>query len=111
MGSSGMWIFQLWGVVSMANIGICGAWLLIHYVRMFSDASSSFFIASPEAVTAAAALVCVVIGGTFVVIHKTVADTLLFCVALDARDRVSRGLSMFGPRFDHIPFGLRKHLE
>jgi len=99
--------FMAAGFVSITSLGAYLTWLLLHTLDMFKNPESEQFVASPEWVTGAAALISAVVAGTFMVMFDTVADTMLFCWALDRKYRTEHGM----PPGNNVPPRLRDLLE
>jgi len=101
--SIGLKVFTLAGVCSITGLGVYLTWLLITTVEAFADPKSEHFVPHPEYVAVASAVICAIIGSTFMLMFDTIADTILFCWALDRKERAERGL---GPG-NNVPSGLK----
>jgi len=99
--------FMVGGLVTITSLGAYLTWILVHSLDVFTDPKSAHFVAAPEYVTAAAGGIAFIVAGTFMVMFDTVADTILFCWALDRKYRSEHGM----PPGNNVPGQLRELLD
>jgi len=101
------WVFQIGGVVSITGCGVFLTWFLVGNAQAFTDRNSEHYVASPEAVAVAGAVICFTISCTFMAVFDTLADTILFCWALDRQYHKDH----WGPRKNFCPPRLLELLD
>eukprot|EP00927_Polykrikos_kofoidii_P037651 TRINITY_DN31859_c0_g1_i1.p1 TRINITY_DN31859_c0_g1~~TRINITY_DN31859_c0_g1_i1.p1 ORF type:complete len:631 (+),score=77.75 TRINITY_DN31859_c0_g1_i1:72-1895(+) len=87
------WIFQFVGVAAVSCAGAYITLLTCRCSPVFNDATSDHFVSDPIFVSGAAALICAIVGVSFVTVFDTVADAVLYCFAKEKlRNEASVGV-------------------
>jgi len=76
-------IFEVLGVVVVTVGGYFGVYFAATNIDMYTNMESATYVSDPSAVAVVAALICCAVSMPFVLVFSTVADTALFCGALD----------------------------
>ena len=87
--NGGCWIFELTGVAAITASGTALTCLMLTHVPIFSDPASEDFISEPLAVWVAGGFICMVIAAAFMMVFDMVADTILYCHAVEMRRRAA----------------------
>mmetsp|Transcript_118815 Transcript_118815/g.341080 ORF Transcript_118815/g.341080 Transcript_118815/m.341080 type:complete len:703 (+) Transcript_118815:59-2167(+) len=83
--------FQLGGMLTISSLGGYLTWITLRNVDAYTDPKSDHFVAQPEYVAAAATVISAIVAGVFMRIFDVVSDTILFCWALDKKNRKDNG--------------------
>lgn len=94
------WVLSIGGVITISGVGSYLTWFLLRCVPAFAEADSEYFVRDPEAVTAVAAIVCLLIAASFMVVFDMISDTIIFCWALDRLGEARGG--------DYVPSRLNR---
>jgi hypothetical protein len=97
-----IWVLSIGGVLVITGLGSFLTWIVIHRVDQFSNPESEFVVTDPEAVTAVAGVISFVIAMSFMVVFDMIAETMIFCWALD-RQREAEGGLFAGGGGNHTP--------
>jgi len=84
------WVFQFAGVGSITAAGTYLTLLMIRNMETFTRVDSPHYIPDPVAVLIVAGLICFMVSVAFMIIFDTVADTILYCFAIE-KERRSEG--------------------
>jgi hypothetical protein len=84
------WVLSLGGVITISGLGSYLTWFLLRCLPAFAEVDSEYYVRDPEAVTAVAAIVCLFVAASFMVVFDMISDTIIFCWALDNQSQ-SRG--------------------
>merc|ERR1719387_601189 len=79
------WIFQLAGFGAITSAGVYLTWLCITTRSEFTTPESALYIHEPVVVCVAAGIICAIIAWAFMVVFDVVADTMLYCFAVDQK--------------------------
>lgn len=101
------WIFQMAGMAAIASAGVLLTWTLIGTMDIFVNPASDHFVEDPVLVCGVAAIICIAIASSFMTVFDTVADTMLFCWAIDRQHRVKNAL----PSKNYTPPRLKALLD
>merc|ERR1712187_233248 len=104
--SGATWMFRLGGITLISGVCAYLSWFLVSTEDTFTDRNSEHYIASPEMVAVAAVAIGFIVSYTFMTVFDSIADTILFCWAVD-RDRQRNGHSSK----DHTPEALSRLLD
>lgn len=81
------WIFELTGIAAITAVGTWLSWLMLVHVPTFSDPTSESYISEPLIVCAVAGVICFIVAAAFMSVFDMVADTILYCHAVEMRRR------------------------
>eukprot|EP00746_Dinoflagellata_sp_MGD_P036761 gnl/MRDRNA2_/MRDRNA2_18831_c0_seq1.p1 gnl/MRDRNA2_/MRDRNA2_18831_c0~~gnl/MRDRNA2_/MRDRNA2_18831_c0_seq1.p1 ORF type:complete len:621 (+),score=113.99 gnl/MRDRNA2_/MRDRNA2_18831_c0_seq1:3-1865(+) len=79
------WVFQLAGFGAITSAGVYLTWLCITTREEFTSKESAHYIHEPVVVCVAAGIICGIIAAAFMIVFDTVADTMLYCFAIDSK--------------------------
>lgn len=101
-----MWVFQLWGLLVISGLSSAFTWCITTTFDEFTSPSSPYYVENPLPITVVGGLVGVLIGTTFMHVLKNIADTIVFCYALEREWHEDRGQPMRG----NVPPSLESYL-
>jgi len=105
--NSFMWVFRGWGIVVVSGLSSVFAWFLVNSLQEFTDENSPHFVENGMPIAVLGGVIGLAIGGTFMHALRTVANTIVFCYALEKEwyDGKSR------PMRDNVPPALEAYLD
>lgn len=79
------WLFQLAGLSGICASGVSTTFLLSTHVAIFRDPAGGHFVQDPVFLCAVSAIVCSIVTWPFMLCFGHVADTVLYCFAIETR--------------------------
>lgn len=101
-----MWVFQLWGVLVISGLSAAFTWCVATTFDDFTKASSPHYIENPVPITTVGAVIGGVIGLTFMHVLSNIADTIVFCYAMEREWYEDHGQ----PMRNNVPRALEAYL-
>merc|ERR1712032_702838 len=107
--NSFMWVFRGWGIIVVSGLSGAFGWFLVNSLEEFTDEKSPHFVENPMPVALVGAVIGFAIGTTFMHALRSVADTIVFCYALEKewRDENDNGQPWRG----NVPPALEAYLD
>jgi len=104
--NSFMWIFRLWGVIVVSGLAGSFVWFLVNSLEEFNDESSEHYVETPSVIAGVGGFIGLIVGYVFMHTLRVIADTIIFCYALDRQWRDNHGLELG----DNVPHALQTYL-
>mmetsp|Transcript_54941 Transcript_54941/g.98721 ORF Transcript_54941/g.98721 Transcript_54941/m.98721 type:complete len:611 (-) Transcript_54941:70-1902(-) len=86
-------IFQIIGVAFITGVGGYVSWFVLTYSDMFSNPKSEQYVQDPQIIAGVACVVCALVAMPFTIVFDHVADTMLYCFAIEKRRQRQGGSS------------------
>jgi len=102
-----MWVFQIWGVVTVSGLSSAFAWLLVGSFDTFTDQASSHYVENAATIAVTGAAIGLGIGIAFMHSLRSIADAIVFCYVLERSWRAEHGLAMRS----NVPPALQSYLD
>lgn len=102
------WIFQIAGVASITAGGTYLTLIILRSNSVFTDLESEHYVPDPVFVTVFAGILCAIIAVAFMIVFDTVADSVLYCFAIEKKRRAK---GMYDPDDQYAPEVLHELVE
>merc|ERR1712166_794669 len=81
------WVFEFAGAGMITAVGTLFTYVVMKFVPWFNDPTSIHFVAEPVVLLVFVGALCLVISLCFMITFDTVADSLLYCLAVEGKRR------------------------
>merc|ERR1712118_262728 len=83
------WVFQAAGFGAITACGVYLTWICITNAEEFTSPDSDHYVHEPISVCVAAGIICGIIAAAFMIVFDAVADTMLYCFAVDSKRKTT----------------------
>jgi len=105
--NSFLWIFRLWGVIVVSGLTGSFVWFLVNSLEEFNDEISEHYVETPSVIAGVGGFIGLMVGYLCMQTLRVIADTIVFCYALDKQWRDDHGLEMGA----NVPHALQTYLD